>query len=452
MAGSASMNRRPEVRKVSSEQRLFLTVLLSAVPVIGLLVIIFLNIQPTFTFKLVLTAFCALWLIALAASIRETFVYHLRTLSNLIEAIRTEDYSMRSSRIRDPGELAELYHQIATLTDQLKRVREDEFELSNLLERIINQINVAIVACDSEGNVRLANRLAKKLLEEPTQLITGKALSDTPLRQVLSEDGSRLIDHDFPGASGRWQINQQQYRHHGKPGKIIFITDLKQVLSEEEVNAWQRLIRVIAHEVNNSLTPINSICQTLDSYLSQMEVTENTENLREGLGVIEDRAKGLRDFISVYARIAKLPEPHKINFSVKNLLQKVGHFFSSEPVDVAEEVVDITLFGDPVHIEQILINLIKNALEASSKSEHDVKVSCRKQGAIVEFLVIDSGSGISNPANLFVPFYTTKDKGAGIGLTLARQMAAKHRGQLILENRSDGDGAIAKLQIPTATP
>lgn len=442
------MNQRPRPRRISSEQKLFLTVLLSAVPVIGLLVIIFVGIQPGFTFKLVLAGFCALWLISVAASIRETFVYHLRTLSNLIEAIRTEDYSMRSSRMRDPGELAELYQQINTLTNQLKRVREDEFELSNLLERIINQINVAIVACDNEGTVRLVNRLAKKLLEESSQAITGKNISDTALAAILSEDGSKLIDFDFPGASGRWQINQQQYRHHGKPGKIIFITDLKQVLSEEEVNAWQRLIRVIAHEVNNSLTPISSICQTLDSYLSQMDKTKNTENLREGLGVIEDRAKGLRDFISVYARIAKLPEPYKVSFSVNNLLQKIHHFFVSELVEVAEDDTDIALFGDPVHIEQILINLIKNALEASTKSNQPVKVSCRKQGSVVEFLVVDSGTGISNPANLFVPFYTTKDKGAGIGLTLARQMAAKHAGQLILENRSDGKGAIAKLQIP----
>lgn len=385
---------------------------------------------------------------AVAASVRESFVHHLRTMSNLVEAIRTEDYSMRSSRVRDPGELAELYQQINSLTSQLKGVRQEEYELSNLLERIVNQINVAIVACDSEGTIRLANRLANQLLDTSSEQLVGQSLDQTSLAAVLSEQGSRLIDYDFPGASGRWQINEQKYRHQGKPGKIIFITDLKQVLSEEEVNAWQRLIRVIAHEVNNSLTPISSICQTLNSHLSKLPEERNDDDLKQGLEVIEERAKGLRDFISVYARIAKLPDPQKMNFSAIDLLEKVRRFFPGEAIEIVDVEDDITLFGDPLHIEQALINLVKNAVEASSRAETAVEVSCTKQGGYIEFVIVDSGTGISNPANLFVPFYTTKDKGAGIGLTLARQIAAKHGGQVLLENRSNGSGAVATLQIP----
>jgi len=452
MATPSHRSRKPAARRVSAEQKLFLSVLFSAIPVIILLVLVFLNDDLSFYSQIGIAGFCFIWLLAVAASVREKFVFHVRTLSNLIEAIRTEDYSMRGSRNRDPGELAELYQQINSLTTQLKEVREEEFELSNLLERIVNQINVAIVACDNDGNIRLANRLAKKLLDEPSEKLVDKKLQDTVLQGLLSEDGSQLIDFEFPGAAGRWQVNQQQYRHHGKPGKIIFITDLKQVLSEEEISAWQRLIRVIAHEVNNSLTPIISICQTLGDHLDILESSPENSDSKEGLAVIEERAKGLRDFISVYARIAKLPEPQKINFSVFELLQKVKRFFVNESVAIMESGADFKMFGDPVHLEQVLINLIKNAIEASDGTSSPVEISCLRTDNLVEFVVVDRGKGISNPANLFVPFYTTKDKGAGIGLTLSRQIAAKHGGQLLLENRADGLGAVAKLQIPNTVP
>ena len=267
---------------------------------------------------------------------------------------------------------------------------------------------------------------------------------------ILNADGSRLVDYDFPGASGRWQINEQHYRHQGKPGRIIFITDLKQVLSEEEVSAWQRLIRVITHEVNNSLTPISSICQTLESHLAIIP-EDKARALKEGLSVIKERSRGLRDFISVYARIAKLPEPQKIRFSVSDLLKKVDNIFVGQPVSVEFKNADenIFLFGDPVHIEQVLINLIKNALEASDQESFKVELTICNQNGVVEFTVQDEGRGISNAANLFVPFYTTKEKGAGIGLTLSRQIAAKHGGQIILENRPDRRGAIARLRIPS---
>ncbi|MCG8414575.1 MAG: ATP-binding protein [Pseudomonadales bacterium] len=438
---------KPVERRISSEQKLFLSVLVSAVPVVVLLIYVFTDEEMTLTFKLTISGFCLLWLLAVAASVRENFVYHLRTLSNLIEAIRTEDYSMRSSRVRDPGELAELYQQIDSLTNQLRSVKQQELESEKLLERIVNQINVAIVACDDEDNIRLVNRLASKLLDVKPDEIIGKPFNDTALSAVVGEQGSKLVDHDFPGSAGRWQINVQAYRYQAKPGKVIFITDLKQVLSEEEISAWQRLIRVIAHEVNNSLTPISSICQTLETHLEKYPELKDGD-LKQGLEVIEERAKGLRDFISVYARIAKLPDPHKVSFSVEELLAKVQRFFADQPVTSKEVESDLTLFGDPVQLEQALINLVKNAVEANNDSPIPVELSCIRKSGYVEFSVVDNGSGISNPTNLFIPFYTTKEKGAGIGLALSRQIAAKHGGQVIVENRKDLAGAVARLQLP----
>lgn len=354
---------------------------------------------------------------------------------------------MRSSRVREPGELAELYQQIDSLTNQLRSVKQQELESEKLLERIVNQINVAIIACDAEDTIRLVNRLACQLLDAKPEQLIGESFTDTALSEVAYEEGSKLIDHDFPGSAGRWQINVQSYRYQGRPGKIIFITDLKQVLSEEEISAWQRLIRVIAHEVNNSLTPISSICQTLEAHLDKLPNLQGGD-LKQGLEVIEERAKGLRDFISVYARIAKLPDPHKISFDVKDLLRKVQRYFADQPVSINETESDLSLFGDPVLLEQALINLVKNAVEANGNAESAVEISCARKTGVIEFTILDNGSGISNPANLFIPFYTTKEKGAGIGLALSRQIAAKHGGQIILENRTDAKGAIARLQIP----
>ncbi len=448
MARVYQSSRKPNKRRISSEQKLFFSVLISAVPVVMLLIFVLNDPDISLFTKSLVSGFCLIWMLAVAASTREMFVYHIRTLSNLVEAIRTEDYSMRSSRVRDPGELAELYQQVNALTDQLKHVRQEELELNKLFERVVNQINVAIVACDADDKIRLVNRLASKLLDAQVDALIGRSIHDTELAPLVVGDSSQLIDHEFPGAKGRWQINIQRYRHQGKPGKLIFVTDLKQVLNEEEISAWQRLIRVIAHEVNNSLTPISSICQTLESQMSKAPEERCDEDIRQGLEVIEERARGLKNFISVYARLAKMPDPQKIHFPVQDLLHKLLKIFADQALEVCSSDASLKLFGDPVLIEQALINLIKNALEASGDDSEAIQLGCDRHDGVVEFSVADRGAGILNPTNLFVPFYTTKEKGAGIGLALCRQIAAKHGGQVLVENRDDGPGAIARLQIP----
>ena len=448
---------------IATDWRIFFTVLASAVPTFVLLIYVVVSDDLSFIVAASLILACLFWILIFASNVREKLVHHIRTMSNLIEAIRAEDYSLKSSRAREPGELAELYQQINALNTKLKSTRQSETELQNLLETVVNHINVAIIACDSEGYITLVNRLACKLLDKKSEFLINVALSDTALNQLpldFLEEGShpnqsrskehksQLLEHVFPGAEGRWQINQSFYRHQGKPGRIIFITDLKQVLSEEEITAWQRLIRVIGHEVNNSLTPITSICQTLEKLMSLPEDKRDENDIREGLNVIAERARGLKDFISVYARIARLPEPQKVVFPVSTLMQKIKRFFSDQAVDISNTEIDLQLFGDPVHLEQVLINLIKNAVEASHQSEHPVEVRIEVNDHRCEFIIQDSGAGISNVANLFVPFYTTKSQGAGIGLTLCRQIAAKHNGQVSLENRSDKKGAVAKLILP----
>jgi nitrogen fixation/metabolism regulation signal transduction histidine kinase len=389
------------------------------------------------------------WLAGYSYTFQKGFSHHVRTLSILIEALKNGDYSLRGGGARHTNDLGELYGQINALSDELMSSRAKENELFSLLEKIMDQIRVSIIVLDSNNCIQLLNKSALALLKMDAAVATGLQLTDSPLANIPLDSNDQLIDHAFPGASGRWQIQQQEYREQGRPGKIIYITDLKQVLSQEELSAWKRLIRVIAHEVNNSLSPIISICQTLQSLNQQQG---ETGEAAQALEVIQDRAASLKTFISGYAEVARLPEPQKHGFVLNELLLKIQRFFNRSNLRLVETEGQISLYGDPVHIEQLLINLIKNALEASAKTQGIVEIEAIDCGAQCEIRIKDQGPGISNPANLFVPFYTTKAKGTGIGLVLCRQIAAAHHGSVTLINRKDGAGAIATAYLPKIQP
>jgi two-component system, NtrC family, nitrogen regulation sensor histidine kinase NtrY len=257
-----------------------------------------------------------------------------------------------------------------------------------------------------------------------------------------------VLDHRFAGGEGRWQVSAQFYRHHGLPARIVFVADIRQVLADEEIRVWQRLIRVISHEVNNSLAPIASLCQTLDGILLRSQEQAHVPVVREGLSLIAERASGLKDFISIYSRIARLPEARKALFPVRRLIERVMGMFAADGVVLEEGLPDFALYGDQIHLEQVLINLLRNAVQANQDAATPVtlRVSLRHGDCVFE--IADRGAGIANPENLFVPFYTTKPDGAGIGLVLCRNIIAKHGGKVSLANREDGRGAIARVSLP----
>ncbi|MEH6592742.1 MAG: ATP-binding protein [Halioglobus sp.] len=435
---------------VASDYRLYLFSLLVALPSIGLLVYFWVVSGQGLFSKVMITGLVLLWVLVMANLVRQHFLYHLRTLSTLVEAIRLEDYNFRSSRSREPGGLGELYLQVNALASQLQYSHQQEEELRSLLTKIISQINVAILAFDSEQKIRLVNPQAARLLDLPAQSLIDQSFADTAFSQLAYSTEPSLLDFRFPGAEGRWQIVWQEYRYRGRPGKLLFITDLKQVLSEEESRAWRSLIRVIAHEVNNSLTPISSISQMLLTKLQRGEVPARDEDFAQGLELVASRADDLTGFIAEYARIARLPTPVMSEFSLAALLLKTAKLFADRPLLLTEPVPEITLLADPVLIEQLLINLLKNAFEASSGDSETVTLHCSYTAERCQIVVSDQGQGIANPANLFVPFYTTKPKGSGIGLVLCRQIAEAHRGYLTLENRADQRGAIATVALPLA--
>jgi len=221
------------------------------------------------------------------------------------------------------------------------------------------------------------------------------------------------------------------------------------MLRSEERKAWQSLVRVISHEINNSLSPIASISQSLQRLLiKQSNIEEHTDFLIEGLTVIAQRTKSLGGFVNSYKQIASLPEPVKQLTSIASLVNKVTKLYPEDTVEMVT-LDDVSLSVDAVQLEQVLINLVKNAVEAINNTGVSGKVSISWQGVGKNFklVIVDDGTGVSNPDNLFVPFYTTKAKGSGIGLVLCRQIIEAHGGKLSLANRSDAKGCIAVIEL-----
>lgn len=397
-------------------------------------------------------AFSVAWSFAIGWAVVRVMERHLRTLISLVDSARAQDYGIRAVHAREQGPLGDLYRQINALIADLDAQRTASQELLGVLRRVVDQIDVAILVFEASGQLRLANPVAMKLLGIPAGESLTWSYLDTPFAEMSLETDARIVDHRFPGAEGRWRIVEQTYRQQGRPARIVFVADVQQVLAAEEIRVWQRLIRVISHEVNNSLAPITSLCQTLDGILDRSPDTEGTEMLRDGLSLIGDRARGLKSFISVYARIARLPEPRKAIFPVQRLVEKIAGIFVADGVVIEGEVPQIELLGDQVHLEQVLINLVRNAVQSRQAAEPhgDSPVVMRvfARYGQCEFEIVDNGTGIANPENLFVPFYTTRPEGAGIGLVLCRSIVAQHGGKVSLTNRTDARGAIARVSLP----
>jgi nitrogen fixation/metabolism regulation signal transduction histidine kinase len=261
---------------------------------------------------------------------------------------------------------------------------------------------------------------------------------------------SMVMPLTFGNQQGRFNVHVEEFREAGKPHKLLFITDVRTILRSEERNAWQSLVRVISHEINNSLAPISSISQTLKRTLTREQNVESCkENLLEGFAIIAQRATNLTDFVNSYKQIARLPEPKKQLISIDSLVNKVIPLYPNNKITVSSSK-DVELFIDPIQFEQVLINLLKNAVESvqSTGSTGDVNLSWQVTNSQFKLTISDEGTGISNIDNLFVPFYTTKKQGSGIGLVLCRQVLEVHNGQLSLINREDKSGCLAIIELP----
>ena len=388
---------------------------------------------------------CALGFIG---SAREHVVRPLQTMTNLLAALREGDYSIRARGARVDDALGEVLLEINALGETLRTQRLGAFEATALLRTIMAEIDVSIFTFDLDHRLRLVNRAGENLLGQPIDKLLGRRASDLNLDVVLEANQDAPLTLTFPGGAGRWGVRRSTFREHGLPNELVVLTDLSKTLREEERNAWQRIVRVLGHEMNNSLAPIKSIAGSLETLLKRKPPPPDwQDDALSGLNVIAARAESLSRFMQAYARLARLPPPQKEAVRLEELVRRVVNLETRLPIKVAVGA-DLTIRADAAQLEQLLINILHNAVDASLETNGGVTVGWREVSECVELYVRDEGHGIMNPTNLFVPFFTTKPGGSGIGLTLSRQIAEAHGGSLTLANRKGAHGCEALLRLP----
>lgn len=376
----------------------------------------------------------------------------LLTLSALLSALREGDFSIQARGERRGDPLGEVMIELNGLIESLRAQRLGALEATALLRAVMGEIDVAVFAFDDKTRLRLANRAGERLLGKPIERVIGSTAAEVGLADCLAGESVRTFDAAFPGGMGRWGMRRTTFRQGGVPHQLIVLANLSQELREEERKAWQRLIRVLGHELNNSLAPIKSIAGSLASLLSRDPLPPDwRDDAQRGLGVVTARADSLSRFLESYSRLARLPEPKLAPVEIGPLIHRVATIETRLAVDVVEGP-RLSISADAAQLEQLLINLIRNAVDAALETHGGVRVTWEKLTGGVEVRVEDDGPGLSGTANLFVPFYTTKPGGTGIGLALSRQIAEAHGGSLQLENRPNGSGCIARLRLPTRTP
>lgn len=384
-------------------------------------------------------------------SVRERVASPLRTLANLLEAMREGDYSIRARGNKTDDAMSEVMVQVNAMSATLRAQRLGALEATTLLKKVMEVIDVSIFAFDAEHRLRLINRAAERLIGEPAERLLGKEASALGVEDYLAGDAQRTVQHTFKGAGGgRWGIGRSSFREGGLPHQLLVVTDLTRPLREEELKAWQRIVRVLGHELNNSLAPIKSIAGSLENILLRLPRPDDWEDdMKRGLAVIASRSDALSRFMSSYARLAKMPQPTRGPVQVGDVMRRVvGLETRIRPTLVPGP--EMSIHADSDQLEQLMINVIRNATDASLETHGGVQVGWQRVDSNLVVWVRDEGPGLSNTANLFVPFFTTKPGGSGIGLVLSRQIAEAHGGTLTLENVQDGRGCEARLSLPVS--
>ena len=386
--------------------------------------------------------------LAFVSSAREHMIRPLQTMSNLLAALREGDYSIRARGARGGNALGEVLLEINSLGETLRLQRLGAFEATALLRTIMSEIDVAVFTFDPKRRLRLVNRAGETLLGQSIDKLLGKTANELALDRCLETDEDEPLTLNFAGGSGRWGVRRSTFREEGLPHELLVLTDLSRTLREEERRAWQRIVRVLGHEMNNSLAPIKSLAASLESLMRRDPLPPDwKDDASAGLNSIASRADSLSRFLQAYTRLTKLPPPQKQDVDLGELVQRVVDLEPRLNVKLMPGQKTV-IRADAAQIEQALINLVHNAVDAALETHGEVLIGWREKEDAVEIFVQDEGLGIMNPANLFVPFFTTKPDGSGIGLPLSRQIAEAHGGSLALTNRESAKGAEALLRLP----
>lgn len=435
---------------LTHERRVFLLAIGAGLPgVVATIALLWTGDYPARTAWTLGGFVAGVWLVV-AVALRERVVRPLQTLSNMLAALREGDFSLRARLGRSDDALGLALLEINMLGDTLRTQRQGAMEASSLLRAVMAEIDVAIFTFDEGDALRLVNRAGERLLDQRAERLVGKGATSLGLGELLRGASPQVYELAFPERAGRWEVRRTIFRQEGRPHALLVIADVTKSLREEELLAWQRIVRVLSHEINNSLAPIKSLAGSLQGIVERgADDRESQEDMQRGLGIIASRADALSRFMSSYARLARLPAPQHRQLRVDELVRRVAAIEQRMSVRVVPGP-EVTIHADRDQLEQALINLVRNAVDASLESGGAVDVGWRMDGTRLELEVRDEGPGLPPSANLFVPFFTTKPQGTGIGLVLSRQIAEAHGGILSLENRRDRQGCVARLSLPLA--
>lgn len=381
--------------------------------------------------------------------------YHLRTASNLIDAIREGDYSIRASgavngqvnQLTSGG--SNLIHSINALANELRSERLALHETLQLLSKVLASLDSAVMTFAGDGRLRFINPAGERLLARAATSLVGTHCRALGVEELLRSPGTQVQSHAFAGGSGRWQVTSTNMRSRTQAGQLLVIQPIEQALRQEEARAFGRLLRVLGHEINNSMAPITSVADTLLMLTQRpIENAEQQSDLRAGLRLIEERSAALQRFIGGYAQLARLPAPQPAPTSLRVLVAHIAQLFSGGGLLLESSDDDLEVLCDPDQVQQAMINVLRNAIEASA-GRGPVLLRWQRGRTHARIEITDCGEGLPPSDNLFVPFFTTKAEGSGIGLVLSRQIIEAQHGTLDLRNRSDGvPGAVAVLELP----
>jgi two-component system nitrogen regulation sensor histidine kinase NtrY len=414
--------------------------------------------------------------IGTAFALRERVVRPLQTLSNMIAALREQDYSLRARGARPEDALGLALWEVNTLSVEMHDRRLGALEAGALLRRVMAEIDVAVYAFDEQGALRVVNAFGARLMGQPEERLLGRQADDLGLAACLEGIAPRIIEVPVGASGGRWELRRGEFRQEGLPHTFIVLADVSRTLREEERLAWQRLIRVLGHEINNSITPIQSLAGRLGELVRRESRGEPLatpmpgqvaavspvdgaqppalsatlrEDLDRGLAVITSRAEALTRFLAAYTQLARLPAPKLRPVRISDWVARVVRLESRVKADVLGGP-DLTVNADGDQLDQVLINLVKNAADAvqASRSTGGMRVAWFVSEHRLILTVEDDGPGLGETANLFVPFYTTKVGGTGVGLVISRQIAEAHGGSLTLAKSAGASGCVATLVLP----
>ncbi len=441
-------------RRLSFERRLKLWLWLMGVPTLLLIwfVMAMRHVEPMMQAVLLFVFFIG-WALAVSVFV-EQITKPLQTLANVVAALREDDYSFRARGARRNDALGDLAIEVNALASMLQSQRAGALEAMALVERVMNSMQSPVVAFDPEDRLKLLNPAGERAFGLEARKAVGQSAAQLKLEHLLLSQDDDLLSLEGAQQAARWVVKRAGFRLRGVPHNLFVLADVSAALREEERQAWERLIRVLGHEINNSLTPIKSIAASLRFRLgSRNGIGEDKRDFASGLEVIENRAESLNRFLQAYRQLMGLPSPRLAPVTLAKLIDRVARLETRLNVRVTPGA-GVNLVADEDQLQQALINLVRNAVDAAQSQERDsrlpdVEMTWEIAGGDAIIAVLDNGVGLSNASNLFVPFYTTKPNGTGIGLVLAQQIAQAHRGSVQLANRVDGqEGCRAELRLP----